>query len=155
MFDTRGPVSAPARVTDVVWSSRFRIQHRLAETYRRGPFLLMGDAAHVHSPAGGQGMNTGLVDAIVLGDALTRVVRNGEPAGVLDAYSDRRRPAAGAVLALASRLTVVATMKHCRARLMRNAALRLLNHVQPFRRQLTMALSGLNRRKFARLPASV
>ena len=85
LFDTRGPVSAPARVTDVVWSSRFRIQHRLAETYRRGPFLLMGDAAHVHSPAGGQGMNTGLVDAIVLGDALTRVVRNGEPAGVVDA----------------------------------------------------------------------
>lgn len=153
LLDTRGPVSSPARVTDVVWSSRFRVHHRLADSYRKGPILLMGDAAHVHSPAGGQGMNTGLVDAIVLGEALRRVVRDGEPEALLDAYSNRRRPAAERVLALASRLTRVATVRGRSARLMRNAVLRVLDHVGPFKRQLTLGLSGLNRRQFARLPA--
>jgi len=152
LLDTRGPVAAPARVTDFIWSSRFRVHHRLADTYRKGPFLLMGDAAHVHSPAGGQGMNTGLVDAIVLGEALTRVVRDGEPSSVLDAYSDRRRPAAEAVLALASRLTRVATVRGRPARLLRNTLLRLLNHVRPFKRRLTLGLSGIDRRPLARLP---
>ena len=76
----------------------------------------MGDAAHVHSPAGGQGMNTGLVDAIVLGEALTRVVRDGEPDAVLDDYARIRRPAAQEVLALASRLTRIATLRSGPAR---------------------------------------
>ena len=57
-------------VTDVVWGSRFRIHHRVADTFRAGRLLLAGDAAHVHSPAGGQGMNLGIQDAVALGDAL-------------------------------------------------------------------------------------
>lgn len=65
LMDTRGPTTGRATVTDVAWSSRFRVHHRLARSYRNKRLLLMGDAAHVHSPAGGQGMNTGLVDACV------------------------------------------------------------------------------------------
>jgi len=151
LLDARGPASAPARVTEILWSSRFRVHHRLADAYRKGPFLLMGDAAHVHSPAGGQGMNTGLVDAIVLGQALTRVVRDHEPDSVLDSYAAIRRPAAEQVLALAGRLTDVATVRSQAGRIVRNAVLRVLNHLPPFKRRLMLGLSGLDRRKFTRL----
>ena len=64
-------------VTDVVWSSRFRVHHRVADAYRSGRILLAGDAAHVHSPAGGQGMNLGIQDAVALAEALTPGARRG------------------------------------------------------------------------------
>jgi 2-polyprenyl-6-methoxyphenol hydroxylase-like FAD-dependent oxidoreductase len=69
LLDARGPAAAKATVRELIWSSRFRVHHRLAKSYRDGRLLLMGDAAHLHSPAGGQGMNTGLIDAVVLGQA--------------------------------------------------------------------------------------
>ena len=59
LLDSRGPTDRRCRVLDVTWSSRFRLHHRLATSYRSGRLLLMGDAAHVHSPAGGQGMPGG------------------------------------------------------------------------------------------------
>ena len=84
-------------VTDVVWGSRFRVHHRVADTYRAGRLLLAGDAAHVHSPAGGQGMNLGIQDAVALGDALAAVL-GGAPDSVLDDYSAARRPIAHEVV---------------------------------------------------------
>ena len=75
VLDARGPEASKATVLDVIWSSRFRLHHRLAKSYRSGRLILMGDAAHVHSPAGGQGMNTGLIDAVVLGEILAGIVR--------------------------------------------------------------------------------
>jgi 2-polyprenyl-6-methoxyphenol hydroxylase-like FAD-dependent oxidoreductase len=152
LLDARGPRSGDCRVHEVVWSSRFRVNHRLADSYRQGPFLLMGDAAHVHSPAGGQGMNTGLVDAILLGEALVRVVRDGERDSLLDDYAALRRPAAAKVLGLAGKLTRVATLRSVWGRALRNLILRVLNHVAPVKRRLAMNLSGLSRRNFARLP---
>ena len=151
LLDTRGP-SVGARVTAIGWASRFRVHHRLADTYRNGPFLLMGDAAHVHSPAGGQGMNTGLVDAIVLGEALTRVVRDGEPETVLDDYASARRAAAQSVLALVGRLTRIATGRSVLLRRVRNVALRVLNHLPAFKRMAAMGLSGLARAQHSVLP---
>ena len=67
------------RIEEIVWSSRFRVHHRVAKSYSKGSFILMGDAAHVHSPAGGQGMNTGIVDAVVLGRLLADVVKGKRP----------------------------------------------------------------------------
>lgn len=154
LLDARGPTRNPARVTGLTWSSRFRVHHRLAKTYRNGPFLLMGDAAHVHSPAGGQGMNAGLVDAIVLGEALTRVIKGGEAETVLDDYARTRRPAAEAVLTLASRLTNVATVHAGWKRRLRNMVLRMLNRFPPFKRTLTRQLSGIARRKMSVLPGA-
>ena len=71
VIDARGPTTNPGRICDVAWSSRFHIHHRVAQIPRKGRVLLCGDAAHVHSPAGGQGMNTGIQDSISLAEALT------------------------------------------------------------------------------------
>ena len=78
-LDARGPKRpSPATVRQVLWGSRFRVHHRIADAYRAGRVLLAGDAAHVHSPAGGQGMNAGILDAISLADALVAAL-GGEP----------------------------------------------------------------------------
>jgi 2-polyprenyl-6-methoxyphenol hydroxylase-like FAD-dependent oxidoreductase len=151
LLAARGP-SGVGAVSEVLWASRFHVHHRLAETYRRGPFLLMGDAAHVHSPAGGQGMNTGLVDAVVLARALSRVATGQSGAGLLDDYSNRRRPAAQEVLGLAGRLTKAAMLRSPPARMLRNLLLRILNRSASFRRTMKMNLSGLGRRASAELP---
>ena len=74
LLDARGPERERAVVQEVLWGSRFRVHHRVADVYRSGRVLLVGDAAHVHSPAGGQGMNAGILDAISLADALKKAL---------------------------------------------------------------------------------
>jgi 2-polyprenyl-6-methoxyphenol hydroxylase-like FAD-dependent oxidoreductase len=155
LLATRGPVETPASVRKVVWSSRFRVHHRLASSYRDGRILLMGDAAHVHSPAGGQGMNTGLVDAVVLARALAAVLREGAAPETLDRYAELRRPAAAKVLALASRLTRVATLHSPLGRRLRNAVLRLLDRMPAVKRRLALQLSGIARRDLSVLPLAL
>jgi 2-polyprenyl-6-methoxyphenol hydroxylase-like FAD-dependent oxidoreductase len=145
----RGPAGRNL-VKEVVWSSRFRLHHRVAQNYRNGRLILMGDAAHVHSPAGGQGMNTGLVDAVVLGKLLVRTLRG--LGDVLDTYQELRHPAATQVLALAGRLTAMATMRGSTKLALRNAALSFINLLPPVRRRISMQLSGLSRRALAHLP---
>jgi 2-polyprenyl-6-methoxyphenol hydroxylase-like FAD-dependent oxidoreductase len=152
ILDASGPVKAPARIRAVSWSSRFRLHHRLASAYRRGPLLLMGDAAHVHSPAGGQGMNTGLVDATVLGRLLVRVLKEHKPDSTLESYEQLRRPAAQTVLQIAGDLTNMAMMKGGAARLIRNARLTAAGHLPVVKRRMAMNLSGLSRRAAAQLP---
>ncbi|MBX7187759.1 MAG: FAD-dependent monooxygenase [Vicinamibacteria bacterium] len=151
LLDARGPSRDGGRVSAVHWSSRFRLHHRVADRYRRGPFFLMGDAAHVHSPAGGQGMNTGLVDACVLGQILADVLSGRREEGHLDKYETLRRPAAQQVLGLTGRLTHMAVMKGAPRRLVRNAALRTLNLIPAARRRIEMNLSGLSREAAARI----
>lgn len=141
VLDERGPGTGRIVVTDVVWSSRFRIHHRVADSYRAGRLLLAGDAAHVHSPAGGQGMNLGIQDAVALSDALATALAGG-PDTALDEYSDTRRPIAGGVVALTDRLTRLATLPRA-LRPVRNAAIGLAGRVPAVRRALAMRLSGL------------
>jgi 2-polyprenyl-6-methoxyphenol hydroxylase-like FAD-dependent oxidoreductase len=128
-------------VTDVIWGSRFRIHHRVADTYRVGRLLLSGDAAHVHSPAGGQGMNLGIQDAIALADALAQVLA-GESDSVLDDYSAARRPIAQQVVEMTDRLTRLATLPRA-ARPFRNFAIGMAGRIPAVRRALAMRLSGL------------
>ncbi|SEF18494.1 FAD-dependent oxidoreductase [Jiangella alba] len=141
LLDTRGPRAERAEVRDVVWSSRFRLHHRVASAYRRGRILLAGDAAHVHSPAGGQGMNAGITDAVALGVRLHEVL-DGASDEVLDGYESDRRPIATEIVALADRLTRLATAGPA-ARPVRNVALRLLGTVPAVRDRLARRLSGL------------
>jgi 2-polyprenyl-6-methoxyphenol hydroxylase-like FAD-dependent oxidoreductase len=138
LLDTRGP--GGLTVCDVVWASRFRIHHRVADTYRAGRILLAGDAAHVHSPAGGQGMNLGIQDAMVLAQALTDAL-GGSPAG-LDAYDGVRRPVAHQVVDLTDRLTRLATLPRP-LRPVRNVVLGFAGHIPAVRRTLAARLSGL------------
>jgi len=87
-------------VNELKWSGRVRLQHRLAESFRQGPLFLAGDAAHTHSPAAAQGMNTGILDAVNLGWKLAFACENGQHAELLDSYDKERRPVARYVLAL-------------------------------------------------------
>jgi 2-polyprenyl-6-methoxyphenol hydroxylase-like FAD-dependent oxidoreductase len=149
ILDQRGPRRRRARLGEVLWSSRFRLQHRLARTYRNGRLLLIGDAAHVHSPAGGQGMNTGLVDAVVLGRLLAAVVTGRQAEAALDRYGALRRPAAAQVLRLAGGLTRAATVTKPALRHARNLVLRLAGRVPAVRRRLVLNFSGLARKSLA------
>jgi 2-polyprenyl-6-methoxyphenol hydroxylase-like FAD-dependent oxidoreductase len=93
-------VHLAARITDVAWSSRVGLHHRMADHYRHGPIFLAGDAAHVHSPAGGQGMNTGIQDAVNLGWKIAFGPASSHRETLLQSYEDERRPVARHVLAL-------------------------------------------------------
>jgi 2-polyprenyl-6-methoxyphenol hydroxylase-like FAD-dependent oxidoreductase len=141
LLDERGLGVGRMVVEDVVWGSRFRIHHRVADAYRAGRLLLAGDAAHVHSPAGGQGMNLGIQDAAALADALVDVL-GGAPETLLDDYSAARRPIARGVVALTDRLTRLATLPRG-ARPIRNVVIGLAGRFPFVQRALAMRLSGL------------
>ncbi|VEG38870.1 2-polyprenyl-6-methoxyphenol hydroxylase-like oxidoreductase [Mycolicibacterium flavescens] len=140
ILDARIGAAAPT-VNAVIWGSRFRVHHRVADTFRAGRLLLAGDAAHVHSPAGGQGMNLGIQDAVALADALTAVLA-GEPDARLDDYSESRRPIAQEVVEMTDRLTRLATLPRA-ARPIRNTAIRLAGLVPAVRSGLARRFSGL------------
>jgi 2-polyprenyl-6-methoxyphenol hydroxylase-like FAD-dependent oxidoreductase len=144
LLNSRGPRRTTVTVTEVIWGSRFRIHERVADEYRAGRVLLAGDAAHTHSPAGGQGMNLGLRDAVTLGDALSVALRDGRE-DKLDEYAIGSRAEATQVVALAHRLTRLATAPPA-VRPLRNVALRLLALVPAFRRRLAEQLSAIGHR---------
>jgi hypothetical protein len=85
-------------IHSVTWLSRFSDMARQAASYREGRVLLAGDAAHVHSPAGGQGLNTGVQDAVNLGWKLAQVVHGTSPESLLDTYHSERHPIGARVL---------------------------------------------------------
>ena len=90
-------------LTEAPWLSLYRVNVRMVAHYRIGRVFLAGDAAHVHSPAGGQGMNTGIQDAYNLGWKLGCVL-DGAPDALLDTYEEERLPVAANVLGLSTRL---------------------------------------------------
>ena len=137
----RGP--ATVQVHTVVWGSRFLVHHRVAKRFRDGSLLLAGDAAHVHSPAGGQGMNLGIQDAIDLGHTVIDVLKNGRNESNLDTYQQRRRPVAKSVVALTDRATKIATLTHPAAGLLRNTAIRGVGRVGFAQHRLARRLAQL------------
>ncbi|MFD4545211.1 FAD-dependent oxidoreductase [Streptomyces sp. NPDC058466] len=95
---------SPDDVTEVRWASDFRPRAALADRFRAGRVLLAGDAAHVYSPAGGQGLNTSVQDAYNLGWKLGAVLRGGAPESLLDTYEEERLPTAADMLGLTTRV---------------------------------------------------
>lgn len=144
LLTARGP-AGEIRVHEVLWSSRFRVHHRVADHYRAGRILLAGDAAHVHSPAGGQGMNTGIQDAALLGTLLAKV-HAGEPDSLLNTYETVRRPIALEVVALTDRMTRMMTLRTRPTRALRNTALNLLTRIPTVRKTMAYQLSELGNR---------
>lgn len=141
------------RVVDPVWLTNFRINERKVAEYSRGRIFLAGDAAHIHSPAGGQGMNTGMQDAINLAWKLAMVVRDHASAGLLDSYSPERTAVGDMVLRNASRLTDMATLSHPTAQAARNFALHFLLGFHAVKDQIatTMSETGI---AYSRSPLS-
>ncbi|WP_045745183.1 FAD-dependent monooxygenase [Actinoplanes rectilineatus] len=108
------------------WFATYRVHHRVAAAFRDGPFLLAGDAAHVHSPVGGQGMNTGLQDAHNLAFKLADVVRGRRRDSWLDRYEAERRPVARTLVATTDRLFGAITSQRTAPRLARRAVVPLV-----------------------------
>jgi 2-polyprenyl-6-methoxyphenol hydroxylase-like FAD-dependent oxidoreductase len=145
LLDTRGPSAKPGRIRDVVWGSRFRIHHRVAQSPRKGRILLCGDAAHVHSPAGGQGMNTGIQDSVSLAKFLTEALKDGNESR-LDAWASERHNVASNIVTLTDRMTRLATMKSATGQSLRNIAVAFAGHLPPVRAALAKTLAELNTR---------
>lgn len=108
--------------SEPLWTSRFRIQERQATTYRKGRVLLAGDAAHVHSPLGGQGLNLGIQDALNLGWKLSAVIRGDCPDSLLDTFVDERRRVSNGVIKATDIATRMMTSPRFGPRHMRRAA---------------------------------
>jgi hypothetical protein len=125
------------------WITRFTDMTRQAAAYRVGRVLLAGDAAHVHSPAGGQGLNTGVQDAVNLGWKLAQVVKGISPPSLLDTYHAERHPVAARVLR--NTMAQVALMRPADARLeaLRETVSELLGMDEP-RTRFAAMLSGLD-----------
>jgi 2-polyprenyl-6-methoxyphenol hydroxylase-like FAD-dependent oxidoreductase len=128
---------ADIRITASHWLTEFEIHHAQVPAYRAGRAFLAGDAAHVHSPAGGQGMNTGMQDAFNLGWKLADTVHGRGGDRLLDSYQDERHPIAAKVIDFTTRLTTLATVHGEIAIKLRNLALHLATGLAPVRRALS------------------
>ena len=142
VLDKRGPGSG-AQVSKLLWGSRFQVHHKLADTFHRERIVLVGDAAHVHSPAGGQGMNLGIRDAIALSEAMAHSLQGGGD-GPLTSYARSRREKAMKVLRMTDRLTQVATLGTPRTRCFRNRLIAFVARFPVVRRAIARRLAGYN-----------
>lgn len=129
---------------DARWMSRFHSEERQVRHYRVGRVFLAGDAAHVHSPAGGQGMNTGLQDAANLGWKLAAAVHGAAGADrLLDTYQAERHPVGRAVLRMSGGLVRAALIRGPVGQAVRNAVARAALAVPPVGNRVRARLSGV------------
>ncbi len=142
LLDARAP--GPLNARDPVWLSTFRISERKVADYGRGRVFLAGDAAHIHSPAGGQGMNTGMQDAFNLAWKLALVSRGVAQPALLATYSLERSRVAADVLRNAGRMTEVAVVRNPMLQELRNLAASALGHLAAFRQRLVNQLSEVD-----------
>jgi 2-polyprenyl-6-methoxyphenol hydroxylase-like FAD-dependent oxidoreductase len=123
------------RVTGSHWLSSFEIHHGQVPRYRTGRVFLAGDAAHIHSPAGGQGMNTGMQDAFNLAWKLDLAARGRATEALLDSYHAERHPVARRVIQGTTALTRVATVRPLQVQRVRDHAASLLTSLGPVERK--------------------
>ena len=129
-------------VHNLTWITRFTDVTRQAAAYRKGRVLLAGDAAHVHSPVGGQGLNTGVQDAVNLGWKLAQVVKGISPDTLLDTYHGERHPVGARVLRN-TMAQVALTRVDDRTEALRDSVSELLGMDEP-RRRFGAMMSGLD-----------
>ena len=128
---------------DPIWLAGFRINGRKVANYRHGRVFLAGDAAHVHSPAGGQGMNTGMQDAVNLAWKLALVVHGTCAESLLDSYSPERSAVGEQVLKAAGRLTAVATLRNPVAQTLRNVVGHVMLGLPPVKHAIADTMSEI------------
>ncbi|MDX6392715.1 MAG: hypothetical protein QOJ73_3778 [Streptosporangiaceae bacterium] len=129
-------------VRDIYWSGRYRSESRQVPGYRTGRIFLAGDAAHTHSPAGAQGMNTGLQDALNLGWKLGAAVAGWAPDQLLDSYHAERHPVGAAVLALTGRQFRLNTARSRPSRALRWTVHRVICPIPVVQSWLARSYSG-------------
>lgn len=129
-------------IHDLTWISRFTDMTRQAAAYRKGRILLAGDAAHVHSPVGGKGLNIGVQDAVNLGWKLAQVVKGISPDTLLDTYHAERHPVAARVLRT-TMAQVALQRTDDRSEALREVAAELLSMEEP-RQRIAAEMSGLD-----------
>src|SRR5260370_6680425 len=134
----------PMEVSEPGWRSAFRCHRRSTTSYRRGRVMLAGDAAHIHSPAGGQGMNTGMMDAHNLAWKLALVVDGRAPDSLLDTYGQERVPVASSVLGFTDKLTGLLTMRSRAKRAVRDTVIPVVSRVPVVQRAAARKLSQLS-----------
>jgi 2-polyprenyl-6-methoxyphenol hydroxylase-like FAD-dependent oxidoreductase len=142
ILDRRGAKGAVA--FDPIWLAGFRINARKVANYRAGRVFLTGDAAHVHSPAGGEGMNTGMQDAFNLAWKLALVARGLCDDSLLDSYSAERSKIGEEVLKSSARLTTVGTLRNPLAEELRNIVGRFALGLAPVKHALADKLSQVS-----------
>ncbi|MEU7157680.1 FAD-dependent monooxygenase [Streptomyces chrestomyceticus] len=130
-------------MSEVRWTSRFHSDERQVPRYRVGRAFLAGDAAHVHSPAGGQGMNTGLQDAANLSWKLAAVLRGDAPDSLLDSYDAERHPVGKTVLRSSGTLIRAAQLRSAPARALRASVAGLLNVTPSLADRALAQISGV------------
>lgn len=131
-------------ICSAAWISRFTDAARQATAYRDGRVLLAGDAAHVHHPVGGQGLNTGIQDAVNLGWKLAQVVHRTSPESLLDTYHAERHPVAARVLRNAmAQMTLLRRLGDDRTKALHGTLAELLSMDEP-RRRFAAMMSGLD-----------
>ncbi|NGO15580.1 FAD-dependent oxidoreductase [Streptomyces sp. HC44] len=128
---------------DARWMSRFHSDERQVPEYRVGRVFLAGDAAHVHTPAGGQGMNTGLQDAANLSWKLVATLNGYGPAGLLDTYQAERHPVGKAVLRSSGGIVRLAMAKRPWTLAARALLTTFLNNVRPARTRMVGEITGI------------
>lgn len=137
----RGPSAIEAR--DLHWSSYFHIHHRQVERLRQGRIFLAGDAAHIHSPFGGQGMNTGLQDAWNLVWKLDLFLKGLGNEKLLDSYGSERLPVIKSVIETTDRLTKVMGTPNKFAQALRDTVIPMVSRLAPFQHAFVQRLSEL------------
>jgi hypothetical protein len=137
----RAPSGIEAR--ELHWSSYFHIHHRHAPRLRVGRMFIAGDAAHLHSPFGGQGMNTGLQDVWNLVWKLDLFLRGHGNEQLLDSYSAERLPVIKSVIETTDFLTKIMATPNKFPQALRDAVMPLISHVAPFHNALVQKLSEL------------
>jgi 2-polyprenyl-6-methoxyphenol hydroxylase-like FAD-dependent oxidoreductase len=133
LVDQRAP--QPVGVSDPTWLASFRCQLRSTHVYRQGRVFLAGDAVHVHSPAGGQGMNTGIMDAHNLAWKLALVASGSSRDWLLGTYGEERAPVAAEVLGLTDALVKLGTMTHPVKRALRDTFIPLASRIPAIQRR--------------------
>jgi 2-polyprenyl-6-methoxyphenol hydroxylase-like FAD-dependent oxidoreductase len=131
------------RVVRSHWLTGFEIHHARVPAYRWGRVFLAGDAAHIHSPAGGQGMNTGMQDAFNLAWKLAAAISGEAGDTLLDSYEAERIPVADGVITFTNRLTKVGTLSGVPRRI-RNLLIRIVSHVPAARRAMANTAEEVN-----------
>jgi 2-polyprenyl-6-methoxyphenol hydroxylase-like FAD-dependent oxidoreductase len=154
LLQSRVVGDVPFTVSQVVTGSRYTVRCAVTDKLfhpvgSKGKIILAGDAAHVHSPAGAQGLNLGICDAVALARAITAHSKSNGDDSILSSFADRRRARAVEVVGLASGITNLNAMGSGWRRVVRNAGMYLMGSITPIVKKVALKIAGLNDRDVA------